>query len=87
MRLTCPYTAEVVLSPGRWADDSLQTCRGTGVSVQNQQLDVFGVVFVPQLWQMSDWTWDKRCWDKRCQQFASFMLVSGGQLTDLATGE
>ncbi|QDV61682.1 hypothetical protein Mal65_08090 [Crateriforma conspicua] len=75
------YVWDVDLPPGRLADQAVKTRGWTDVSVQNQHLDVFGVVFTPVIWQLGDWTGDSRY-----HQLAQVMLVSCGQMTDLATG-
>ncbi len=75
------YVWDVDLPAGRLADHALKTRGWTSVSVQNQHLDVFGVVFTPVLWQLGDWTGDQRY-----HQLAKVMFVSCGQMTDLATG-
>ena len=69
------------MPPGRLADQNLKTRGWTSVSVQNQHLDVFGVVFTPTLWELADWTGDDRY-----RKLAKVMFVSCGQMTDLATG-
>ncbi len=75
------YVWDVTLPPGRLADHDLKTRGWTGVSVQNQHLDVFGVVFTPTFWELAEWTGDQRY-----RQLAKIMFVSCGQMTDLATG-
>jgi len=75
------YVWDVDLPPGRLADHAVKTRGWTGVSVQNQHLDVFGVVFTPVLWQLGRWTGDQRYF-----RLAEVMLVSCGQMTDLASG-
>jgi hypothetical protein len=75
------YIWDVALPPGRLADHGLKTRGWTSVSVQNQHLDVFGVVFTPTLWQLGQWTGDKRY-----HQLAKLMFVSCGQMTDMPTG-
>ena len=65
------------MSPGRLADQNLKTRGWTSVSVQNQHLDVFGVVFTPTLWELADWSGDDRY-----RQLAKVMFVSCGQMTD-----
>ena len=75
------YVWDVALPPGRLADHGLKTRGWTSVSVQNQHLDVFGVLFTPQLWQLGNWTGEERY-----HRLAKLMFVSCGQMTDLATG-
>ena len=75
------YVWDVAMPPGRLADHDLKTRGWTSVSVQNQHLDVFGVVFTPTLWELADWTGDDRY-----RKLAKMMFVSCGQMTDLATG-
>ncbi|QEG00587.1 hypothetical protein Mal15_46580 [Stieleria maiorica] len=75
------YVWDVMLPPGRLADHDLKTRGWTSVSVQNQHLDVFGVVFTPTFWELADWTGDPRY-----REIAKIMFVSCGQMTDLATG-
>ncbi|MEM9368943.1 MAG: hypothetical protein AAGD07_23370 [Planctomycetota bacterium] len=75
------YVWDVPMPPGRLADHAFKTRGWTSVSVQNQHLDVFGVLFTPELWQLAQWTGDKRY-----QQLAKLMFVSAGQMTNLASG-
>jgi hypothetical protein len=75
------YIWDVALPPGRLSDHGLKTRGWTSVSVQNQHLDVFGVVFTPTLWQLGKWTGQQRY-----EQLAKVMFVSCGQMTDMATG-
>ncbi|MEM6364268.1 MAG: hypothetical protein AAF745_07570, partial [Planctomycetota bacterium] len=76
------YVWDVPLPPGRLADHTFKTRGWTSVSVQNQHLDVFGVLFAPELWQLAKWTGDDRY-----QQLAKLMFVSAGQMTNLVSGQ
>lgn len=75
------YVWDVPLPPGRLTDHAFKTRGWTSVSVQNQHLDVFGVLFTPELWQLAQWTGDKRY-----EQIAKLLFVSAGQMTNLANG-
>ncbi len=50
--LTYTYVWDVDLPPGRLRDHGLKTRGWTSVSAQNMHLDVFGVVYTPELWRM-----------------------------------
>lgn len=50
--LTYTYVWDVDLPPGRLRDHALKTRGWTSVSAQNMHLDVFGVVYTPELWRM-----------------------------------
>jgi len=52
--LTYTYVWDVGFPPSRLNDNAFKTRGWTSVSVQNMHLDVFGVLFVPELLRMSD---------------------------------
>lgn len=79
MDVTLSYTVlwDIDLPAGRLRDHGLKTRGWTIVSAQNQHLDVFGVVFTPEIWRMGDYL--KRDDLKR---LAAVMYRSCGQMTD-----
>ncbi len=56
MDVTLSYTVlwDIDLPAGRLRDHGLKTRGWTIVSAQNQHLDVFGVMFTPEIWRMGD---------------------------------
>lgn len=86
MDVTLSYTVlwDIDLPPGRLRDHGLKTRGWTIVSAQNQHLDVFGVVFTPEIWRMGGYL--KRDDLKR---LAAVMYRSCGQMIDPwgSTGE
>lgn len=79
MDVTLTYTVlwDIDLPPGRLRDHDLKTRGWTIVSAQNQHLDVFGVIYTPELWRMGDYL--KRDDLKR---LAGVMYRSAGQMID-----
>lgn len=79
MDVTLSYTVlwDIDLPAGRLRDHGLKTRGWTIVSAQNQHLDVFGVVYTPELWRMGDYL--KRDDLKR---LAVVMFRSCGQMLD-----
>lgn len=57
MDVTLTYTVlwDIDLPPGRLHDHALKTRGWTIVSAQNQHLDVYGVLYTPELWRMGDY--------------------------------
>src|SRR5699024_9466401 len=43
---------DIPMPPGRLADHGFETRGWTGVSPQNQHLDVYGVLFAPEIYRM-----------------------------------
>ena len=79
MDVTLTYTVlwDIDLPAGRLRDHELKTRGWTIVSAQNQHLDVFGVMFTPEIWRMGDYL--KRDDLKR---LAAVMYLSCGQMID-----
>lgn len=79
MDVTLSYTVlwDIDLPAGRLRDHGLKTRGWTIVSAQNQHLDVFGVMFTPEIWRMGDYL--RRDDLKR---LAAVMYRSCGQMTD-----
>jgi hypothetical protein len=77
--LTYTYLWDVDLPAGRLRDMGLRTRGWTSVSVQNMHLDVFGVVYVPELWRLSELVVDRRR-----RELAELMLRACGQGLDPA---
>ena len=75
--LTYTYLWDVDLPPGRLRDHDLKTRGWTSVSVQNMHLDVFGVVYTPELWRLGQLT-------NRPEliELAELMFRSCGQMID-----
>ncbi len=71
---------DIPLPAGRLADHDFKTRGWTSVSVQNQHLDVYGIVMAPSIYKMGT-----LLQDASLQKLAKTMFVSCGQLTD-ATG-
>ncbi len=69
------YVWDVQLPAGRLNDYGFKTRGWTGVSVQNQHLDVFGVVFTPELMRLAEWTGDEQY-----RRLARLMFLSCGQM-------
>ena len=86
MDVVLSYTVlwDIDLPPGRLRDHGLKTRGWTIVSAQNQHLDVYGVLYTPEIWRMG--TLLKR---PELQQLAAVMFRSCGQLSDPfgSTGE
>lgn len=79
MDVVLTYTVlwDIDLPAGRLRDHGLKTRGWTIVSAQNQHLDVFGVLYTPELWRMG--TYLKR---PDLQRLAAVMFRSCGQLLD-----
>ncbi|MFH0943990.1 MAG: hypothetical protein V2A76_02230, partial [Planctomycetota bacterium] len=75
--LTYTYLWDVDLPPGRLRDHDLKTRGWTSVSVQNMHLDVFGVVYAPEIWQLGELTGRRDL-----QDLALLMYRSCGQMID-----
>jgi hypothetical protein len=68
---------DITLPAGRLADHHFKTRGWTGVSAQNQHLDVFGVLISPTIYKLGVYTKDNSL-----QQIAKVMYRSCGQLID-----
>ncbi len=68
---------DIPLPPGRLADHQFKTRGWTMVSPQNQHLDVFGVFFTPDIYQLGVYTKNEDL-----KRLAKVMFRSCGQLTD-----
>lgn len=79
MDVTLSYTVlwNIDLPAGRLRDHHLKTRGWTIVSAQNQHLDVFGVVYTPEIWRMG--TYLGRA---DLKQLASLMFRACGQMID-----
>jgi hypothetical protein len=79
MDVTLSYTVlwDIDLPPGRLRDHGLKTRGWTIVSAQNQHLDVFGVVFTPEIWRMGDYLGRDDL-----KRLAAVMYLSCGQMID-----
>ena len=79
MDVTLTYTVlwDIELPPGRLRDHGLKTRGWTIVSAQNQHLDVFGVMFTPEIWRMGSYL--KR---EDLKKLATVMYRSCGQMID-----
>ncbi|KAA3611636.1 MAG: hypothetical protein DWQ01_05980 [Planctomycetota bacterium] len=75
--LTYTYLWNVDLPPGRLRDHGLKTRGWTSVSVQNMHLDVFGVLYAPELFRLGQLTYRKDL-----QDLAVLMYRSCGQMID-----
>ncbi len=77
--VTISYTAvwDIPMPAGRLADHSFKSRGWTGVSAQNQHLDVYGVLIAPSVYKMG--TYLK---NESLQKLAKTMFLSCGQLTD-----
>jgi len=75
--LTYTYLWNVDLPPGRLRDHALQTRGWTSVSVQNMHLDVFGVLYAPEIWRLGELTGREDL-----QKLALVMYRSCGQMID-----
>ena len=76
MMLTYTMVWNSTYPPGRLADHAFKSMGWTVVSPQNQHLDAFGVMTVPEIWRMGDYLND---W--RLKKLASLMYRSCFQLT------
>lgn len=79
MDVTLSYTVlwDIDLPAGRLRDHGLKTRGWTIVSAQNQHLDVFGVMFTPEIWRMGDYLGRDEL-----KGIAKVMYLSCGQMTD-----
>ncbi len=79
MDVTLSYTVlwDIDLPAGRLRDHGLKTRGWTIVSAQNQHLDVFGVVFTPEIWRMGDYLGRDDL-----KRLAAVMYRSCGQMID-----
>ena len=68
---------DIPLPPGRMADHQFKTRGWTVVSPQNQHIDVFGVMFAPEVYKLGVFTQDEQL-----KKAAIVMFRSCGQLTD-----
>ncbi len=77
--VTLSYTVvwDIPLPAGRLADHQFKTRGWTGVSAQNQHLDVFGVLFAPSVYKLGLYTKNESL-----QKLAKVMFRSCGQLID-----
>lgn len=80
MDVCLSYTVvwDIPLPAGRMADYNFKTTGWTVVSPQNQHIDVYGVIFTPEIYKMG--TYLK---DKRLQDLAKVMFRSCYQLTNI----
>jgi hypothetical protein len=65
------------LSPGRLRDHGFRTTGWTVVSPQNQHIDVYGVIMVPDIYRLGEFTGDAGL-----KKIALVMYRSCGQLID-----
>ena len=79
MDATLSYTVlwDIDLPAGRLRDHGLKTRGWTIVSAQNQHLDVFGVVFTPEIWRMGEYLHRPDL-----KRLATAMFRSCGQMVD-----
>jgi hypothetical protein len=86
MDVTLTYTVlwDIDLPAGRLRDHGLKTRGWTIVSAQNQHLDVFGVMFTPEIWRMGGYLGRDDL-----KRLAAVMYRSCGQMMDPhgSTGE
>ena len=68
---------DIPLPAGRLADHRLYTRGWTSVSPQNQHLDVYGVLYAPELYRLGSYTGDEAL-----MRTALVMYRSCGQLID-----
>lgn len=76
---TLAYTVlwDIPLPAGRLADHAFKTRGWTGVSAQNQHLDVYGVLIAPSVYKMGIFLKDESL-----KKLAKTMYLSCGQMTD-----
>lgn len=72
---------DIPLPAGRLADRGLRTRGWTSVSPQNQHLDVYGVLYAPELYRLGEYTHDEEL-----KALARVMFRSCGQLIDRGAG-
>jgi hypothetical protein len=75
--LTYTVLWDIDLPPGRLHDHGLKTRGWTIVSAQNQHLDVYAVLFTPEIWRMGE-----LLGREDLQRLAVVMFRSCGQLID-----
>jgi len=77
--VTLSYTVvwDIPLPAGRLADHNFKTRGWTGVSVQNQHLDVYGVLIAPSVYKMGMYLKDESL-----KELAKTMYLSCGQMID-----
>ncbi|MCX8490119.1 MAG: hypothetical protein ORN54_03540 [Cyclobacteriaceae bacterium] len=77
--VTLSYTVvwDIQLPSGRLADHQFKTRGWTGVSAQNQHLDVYGVLIAPSVYKLGDYTKQESL-----KKLAKVMFRSCGQLID-----
>lgn len=75
--LTYTVLWDIDLPPGRLRDHALKTRGWTVVSAQNQHLDVYAVLFTPEIWRMGDYLGRDDL-----KRLAAVMYRSCGQLID-----
>jgi hypothetical protein len=77
--VTLSYTVlwDIDLPAGRLRDHGLKTRGWTVVSAQNQHLDVYGVVYTPEIWRMGE-----HLGRHDLKRLAAVMFRSCGQLVD-----
>jgi hypothetical protein len=79
MDVALTYTVlwDIDMPPGRLRDHGLKTRGWTIVSAQNQHLDVFGVLYTPEIWRMGDYLHRDEL-----KRLAAVMYRSCGQMID-----
>ncbi len=75
--LTYTVLWDIDLPAGRLRDHALKTCGWTIVSAQNQHLDVYAVLFTPEIWRMGEYLGREDL-----KRLAAVMFRSCGQLID-----
>jgi hypothetical protein len=75
--LTYTVLWDIDLPPGRLRDHALKTRGWTVVSAQNQHLDVYAVLFTPEIWRLGDYLGRDDL-----KRLAAVMFRSCGQLID-----
>ena len=75
--LTYTVLWDIDLPPGRLRDHALKTRGWTVVSAQNQHVDVYAVLFTPEIWRMGD-----LLGREDLKRLAAVMFRSCGQLID-----
>jgi len=68
---------DIPLTPGRMADHMFKTRGWTVVSPQNQHIDIYGVLFAPEIYRMGTLTKNENL-----KRLAKVMFLTCGQLTD-----
>jgi len=68
---------DIPLTPGRMADYMFKTRGWTVVSVQNQHIDIYGVLFAPEVYRIGELTKNENL-----KRLAKTMYLTCGQLTD-----